>query len=285
MVDNEKPAEGELDEEPADGEFDARNDVTVILPDDLDAEDDEADGLVAGPDEVTAYDVEETEAVTFDGEEPNDVFVLLPDGDDEEIPVVDTETVDLTEAIPESDPTEEFTSVPPPTASQVGLRSENPTDENGYFEEPTEECLVAEEPTDPIGLGDIDELATVVAEDMGSGVVGEAVDPDDPSAVELHDPTGEFEIEYDEEVAEVAAGGGGLWKPVMLGVAALATVGVALYFVFPDLFGSKLEPAVASSNDSPAAVEAPPVPAGDSAASRVAFEERFRSVVDLAFRE
>ncbi len=104
MTDNPFP---ESDDNPSRDDVEDENEVTVILPSDM-------------TDEIT--DDEASHTVPLD-DKTDEVFVLLPDGDDSEIPMVETReiTEDMDGAPQLSSAYEEA------TASSVGLRSDNPS--------------------------------------------------------------------------------------------------------------------------------------------------------------
>lgn len=145
------------------------NELTVILPEEM----------------TEDVGQEVTEEVPGAGSgKSGEVFVLLPDGDDSQIPMVETQEVpEITEEIEGPRLASVYEAA---TAEDVGLRRENPIHSQVYetdteidpYTEPTEECMVAEHPTETMSAGDLDDFASEVAdemlvsEDMNAGTVG-----------------------------------------------------------------------------------------------------------------
>lgn len=210
------------------------NEVTVILPEEL-TED-------VG-DEVT----EELPDPDLDSgdEKTGEVFVLLPDGDDTQIPMVEThEIADVTEDLEPPRLTSVYDAT---TASQVGLRSDNPAHEQAAgvdteidpVGEPTENGAVTDHPKETMSAGDLDDFANEVADDMLVAESGEPSVDQDPVAYDEED----FQDDQDEPIyedGEMYAPGGekrSSFKKVVLSLAAMIAIAAIGVHFFPGYVG------------------------------------------------
>ena len=209
------------------------NEVTVILPEELTEEvGDELTEEIPGGANVAA-----------EHEDTGEVFVLLPDGDDTQIPMVETqELADVTEDVGPPRLTSVYEST---TASQVGLRTDNPAGEQAAgvdteidpHGEPTEDAVATDHPTETMSAGDLDDFANEVADDM---LVAEGNDPsvdrqpiaydDEDLYDDQEEPVYEDEETYGREKLSS-------FKKVVLSLAALiAIAGIGVHF-FPGHVG------------------------------------------------
>lgn len=199
------------------------NEITVILP-----AEEEVDGEAFAPtdnlevsdssDTTDSFDV--TDTVLLGPEETEEVFVLLPDAEESEIPMVDTEEVSDDFSACSDDDTELA------TASQVGLRHENPVDVGGSeemsYEVEEDDFGIDDDATDPVHPEDLDDLASDVEDDLfhDGGARGQYDEEDfglDDSFDEIYRP-------------QRSRGGFG-FKKIFVGMAALALLSAAgLYF-------------------------------------------------------
>ncbi len=280
------------------------NEVTVILPDEL--TDDVGGDLTE--------DVPELE-----NDQVGEVFVLLPDGDDQ-IPMVEThEIADVTEDVEAPLLTSVYEST---TASQVGLRTDNPAHEQAgddteidALTEPTEDCVATEHPTETMSAGDLDDFANEVADDMlvegDQSSVAQPIAYDDEGLYDEDEPEPTYEPTYEDEEMYAPSGKRiSSFKKVVLSLAALIAIGAIGVFFFPEYVG--LDPSfdatefvmghvnslfggteVASSGDpvTPPDGGGTDVPDGGGAlrplamATQETFKSKFRQAIELGFGE
>ena len=186
---------------------------------------------------------EATDTVSLDPEDTEEVFVLLPDAEESEIPMVETEEV--TDEF--GDLVDDNTEVV--SATEVGLRHENPlepgdTEPMGY-DDAVEEDFVADEPTDfdleeatePVHLEDLDDLASDVEDDLfHDGGARGRLESDEEE---------DFDIEsFEDDVVERPRRGrrsGSPLKKIFVGMAALALLSAAGFYFFPEQIRPYLE--------------------------------------------
>ena len=280
------------------------NEVTVILPDELT--------------EDVGSDLTE-EVPESENDQVGEVFVLLPDGDDQ-IPMVETQEIaDVTEDVETPLLTSVYEST---TASQVGLRTDNPAHEQAgddteidAFAEPTEDCVATEHPTETMSAGDLDDFANEVADDMlvegDQSSVGQPISYDDEGVYDQDEPEPTYEPTYEDEEMYAPSGKRiSSFKKVVLSLAALIAIGAIGVFFFPEYVG--LDPSfdatefvmghvnslfggteVASSGDpvTPPDGGGTDVPDGGGAlrplamATQETFKSKFRQAIELGFGE
>jgi len=210
-----------LDEESsfAEGPFVETNfdesEVTAIFP--------EEEDVLAGEAELDV-----TETAPVDPVDSSEVFVLLPDAEEGDIPIVDTEDI--------TSPFESAFEASMATALQGGLRSANPADELDMMDEEAkamvfddffEECFVAEEATDPMGAEDLDGFAREVADDL---LIQEGADGSEGEFADI------FELEEDfvEERPARLTQRRSPFREVLIGLAALAASAAVGWYFFPE---------------------------------------------------
>ena len=223
------------------------NEVTVILPEEI-------------TEDVGSDITEEVPDPDPDCEKTGEVFVLLPDGDDSQIPMVETQEVpDVTEDIEENIVADVVADVEAPhltsvyeattasheaTASQVGMRTDNPAHEQAAdteidpFGEPTEESVATDQPTETMSAGDLDDFANEVADDMLGAEGGEPSVDQDPTEYEDEGFYDQDETLYEDQDTYAPSGEKRLsFKNVALSLAALIAIAATGVHFFPGYVG------------------------------------------------
>ncbi len=176
------------------------------LRDEANPHEDDEEMTIILEDEAGSFSdsVTQTVPVFEESEDTEEVFVLLPDGDAADIPLAATEEVELTQPLEGSPHLQTaFDAATAPSAG-AGLRRDNPAEfgetspmqtEHLEFtvDEPTEACFVAEEPTDPVGPGDLESLATQVADEFiaDDSFIAEDGEYDDTEVHQTFEPADE----------------------------------------------------------------------------------------------
>lgn len=207
------------------------SEVTAIFP--------EEDDVLAGEAELDV-----TEIAPMDPADSSEVFVLLPDAEEGDIPMVDTEEVGATEDI--TSPFESAFEASMATALHGGLRSANPADELDMmgeetramvFDDPTEECFVAEEAMDPVGAEDLDGLARDVADAL---LIQEGADGSEGEFADIFELEENFVEERPARLTRRRAKRRSPFRKVLIGWAALAALAAVGWYFFPEHRGQVL---------------------------------------------
>lgn len=205
------------------------NEVTVILPEEL-------------TEDVGQEVTEEVPSPDGDTGKTGEVFVLLPDGDDSKIPMVETQEV--TEEVDGPRLASVYESST--SSSELGLRSENPLHsdyvadtEIDPYGQPTEECMVTDQPTETMSAGDLDDFASEVADDMLASEGGASSMDHDPIGYEVESYDDDEDV-YEEEAYTPRRSSkrrGSPFKKVVLSLAALVAISAAGVHFFPEHLG------------------------------------------------
>ncbi len=284
------------------------NEVTVILPEVL-------------TEEVGSEVTEEVPGLESDGSKTGEVFVLLPDGDDSQIPMVETQEVpEITEEIDGPRLASVYESA---TASHIGLRRENPLQARSQaadteidpYGTATEEVMVTDHPTETMSAGDLDDFANEVADDM---LVAEGGAPSRGRGSLDYDEDfgGDDEPAYDDEESAYAPRRrtrSSPFKKVALSLVALVAIAATGVHFFPESLGldpsfdlkefvtghvnsliggpevansgGSVPPTPAGGGDSGGTGAGTPTPPPLAMAAQETFKSKFKQAIELGFGE